>query len=828
MKKLVFIFGLCSGFAFSQGQNITSWNYNKTGHQSQYYSADGVTVNNLNDSSEIQEICYNTDSLYIRTNILANFIIGPWPGDPFLADGQNNSYVFPRNPTYPSSTHQTKPTGIQGLLINGVALYDDGDGKSYKTSTGTNANNGDGDWDQIAWVAHADEMDSGNGHPDPNKVYHNHSNPVQLCDVYTGTEHSPIIGWSFDGWPIYGPFGYSSAMDNTSAIERMTSSWSLRNITTRTVLYDGTDVTDGPAVSATFPLGIYIQDYGYTANSGDLDYYNGRYCVTPEYPSGTYAYFLNTDASGNASYPNMIGPKYYGTVYLTNFGGTSGAASKMKVGVTCYEPVTPTVSLSVGSSTVYETSGSTTVTATLSEATNRDVTVSLSLSGTASSSSDYSLATSIVVPQGSTSASITLSSTSDSNDESNESIIIDISAVDEGTESGTQQQTITLYDDDTQITASYCGTTLAALSSSLYSDAVTNATYYRYLIEHSASGYSAVSTRGSSDNLFRLSWVSTIKYGTTYTVKVAAYVNGSWQDYGSACSITTPLTQLQSAYCGSMLSTTADALYANEVTSATNYRYLIENSSTGFSAVSTRGSSSNLFRLSWVSGVKYGTTYTIKVAAYVDGSWSSYGSSCTVTTPATSLQTAYCGITETSTADALYCYEVDGATDYRYQVVNSGLGYSKVSVRGSSSNLFRLSWMSGIISGTTYTIKVAAYVNGAWQSYGSACTVTTPSSGLVQQENTTQEKNEELISLTTNEVELETYPNPNNGNFTLRATEAGTFTISNELGQVIRKIELNEENQFRSEISDLPQGAYFVSAWIQNKLVTNKVMVILK
>ena len=49
----------------------------------------------------------------------------------------------------------------------------------------------------------------------------------------------------------------------------------------------GTSVAAGPAVSASFPLGDYIEDYQYVAGSGDLDQYNGRFVVTPDYPQGT-------------------------------------------------------------------------------------------------------------------------------------------------------------------------------------------------------------------------------------------------------------------------------------------------------------------------------------------------------------------------------------------------------------------------------------------------------------------------------------------------------------------------------------------------------------
>ena len=39
-----------------------------------------------------------------------------------------------------------------------------------------------------------------------------------------------------DSYPIYGPFGYSSANNSNSAIKRISSGYSLRSITTRTTL----------------------------------------------------------------------------------------------------------------------------------------------------------------------------------------------------------------------------------------------------------------------------------------------------------------------------------------------------------------------------------------------------------------------------------------------------------------------------------------------------------------------------------------------------------------------------------------------------------------
>ena len=66
-------------------------------------------------------------------------------------------------------------------------------------------------------------------------------------------------------------------------------------------------------VSEGYLLGDLVDDYIYDSSVGTLDEYNGRFAVTPEYPNGTYAYFMTEDSSGNPTYPYAIGPKMYGT-----------------------------------------------------------------------------------------------------------------------------------------------------------------------------------------------------------------------------------------------------------------------------------------------------------------------------------------------------------------------------------------------------------------------------------------------------------------------------------------------------------------------------------
>ncbi|NUQ63357.1 MAG: M28 family peptidase, partial [Pirellulales bacterium] len=109
----------------------------------------------------------------------------------------------------------------------------------------------------------------------------------------------------------------------------------------------------------------------------------------------------------------------------------------------------PTVTLSLSGSPMAEAGGVATVTATLSAASGRSVTVNLGFLGTATYSSDYTRSsTQIVIPSGSTTGSITLTAVQDTLDEANETIVVDITSVTNATESGVQQVTATIADDD--------------------------------------------------------------------------------------------------------------------------------------------------------------------------------------------------------------------------------------------------------------------------------------------------------------------------------------------------------------------------------------------
>ena len=106
----------------------------------------------------------------------------------------------------------------------GVPLYNMQDGYSYDTSTSSCSTSGSGVWNRNAYAFEGISFDSCFGHPVQSSAYHNHLDPKCL---YTkdSTKHSPIIGWMLDGYPIYGPYGFTTG---TTTVKFMVTGYAKR------------------------------------------------------------------------------------------------------------------------------------------------------------------------------------------------------------------------------------------------------------------------------------------------------------------------------------------------------------------------------------------------------------------------------------------------------------------------------------------------------------------------------------------------------------------------------------------------------------------------
>jgi hypothetical protein len=150
-------------------------------------------------------------------------------------------------------------------------------------------------------------------------------------------EHSPIIGWAFDGNPIYGPYGYIDPTNQSSEISRLNTSYRLKtNLVYNDITNPYPSRVEGPLLTDE-PAGNFVEDYEYVFGLGDLDQYNGRFCKTPEYPDGRYCYFVSIDATenGNPVFPYVLGPSFNSVVDKWNL-STSAVQQNIPTGVVRY------------------------------------------------------------------------------------------------------------------------------------------------------------------------------------------------------------------------------------------------------------------------------------------------------------------------------------------------------------------------------------------------------------------------------------------------------------------------------------------------------------
>ena len=347
MKKNLLTLALfCTGVLNAQlNPAITNWLINTSGLTGSHYVQGNSTPIVDNVAANVQAVQYSTNFVYVTTTGIPAYVTGPFlDGNPSLATNQNAIFKLSLSPTANTGALTSTTGGNIGIFINGVALFDYRDGVAWNAQTnalcggpgnppcpgGPNANM---PWNRDAIPAEKAGFDCSKGHPAMGN-YHHHQNPSAfkldlqvistICDVYDADglyvidsmQHAPLIGYAADGFPIYGAYGFQNT-NGTGGITRIHSSYQLRNISVRTHWADGTDVADGPAVSSTYPLGYFREDYEFITHTGQQEYLdasNGRFCVTPEYPNGMYCYFATIDANWNSAYPYVVGPKFHGIV----------------------------------------------------------------------------------------------------------------------------------------------------------------------------------------------------------------------------------------------------------------------------------------------------------------------------------------------------------------------------------------------------------------------------------------------------------------------------------------------------------------------------------
>jgi hypothetical protein len=375
----------------------------------------------------------NNSFMRIQSNGLPLHSIGAFPNANNTSTVEEQSFdqtiIYRGGVNIPSSISVPTSYKIVGFAMNGVPIYSPNAGQQGAPLPPSGFN-----YDKMhsSFITGKDQYD---GYPDENNVYHYNTGKgwngwsevdKELSrgnyyndDLYHEDGHSKILGVALDGYPIYGPVGYTDPTNINSGVKVLSTSYRLKNplpivtplpyqriefqesiissidgvekfyrfiVSSTSVVSITLDLNPGAIdvdlelqTSTGFPIansvfggdkdesivqrlspgeyiikvffkvppvapttssynlyyiinpinttppnqqilpiirqaGQYVQDYEWVLGYGDLDQHNGRYCVTPDFPNGTYAYFTTFNNSlTTPTYPYVIGPTYYGS-----------------------------------------------------------------------------------------------------------------------------------------------------------------------------------------------------------------------------------------------------------------------------------------------------------------------------------------------------------------------------------------------------------------------------------------------------------------------------------------------------------------------------------
>jgi hypothetical protein len=236
------------------------------------YSASVVNPTYSNVTSTFTTTCSSTQRTINGTGV-PDHAVGAFPnsGNPNAIKAVTVNTSYSLTPALAAST--TAIAHKVGYLNNSVAI-DPSTAESYQNA---------GVWkiEALNQTYFAFGVDSSNAHVQPDGAYHYHGMPEGYITKQGKGQAMTLVAFAADGFPIYARYGYTTATNASSAIKVMSASYRLK-----------TTASTGRPSTSVAAMGTFTQDYEYVAGLGDLDDCNGRFGVTPEFPSGIYHYYI--------------------------------------------------------------------------------------------------------------------------------------------------------------------------------------------------------------------------------------------------------------------------------------------------------------------------------------------------------------------------------------------------------------------------------------------------------------------------------------------------------------------------------------------------------
>jgi hypothetical protein len=367
-----------------------------------------------------------------------------------------------------------------------------------------------------------------------------------------------------------------------------------------------------------------------------------------------------------------------------------------------------------------------------------------------------------------------------------------------------------------------CGNTFEYLAYEYLTCQDIAATQYEWLLR---IGSTFIDTLYTTTNQARLadfldaSNLATYNYGQTYNIAVRALVAGVWTPYGTGCSISTTTnahTEVQHL-CGAQLNSFNTPISVFAIFNATNYEFEVTDL-TGGDGVQNVNKTERKVKLNELPLYSYGHEYSIRCRVTFKGIVYPYSSACSLTAqqPITQLRSSDCPRALSSMNKKVYANPLtfdstnglDPVDSYRFRVGGNESAWK-------STRDITLIEILGVApaASTSYTIEVRAKYDGVEQLYGPGCTVTTPSSIILN-----DEPNEADMNLMKSESLVNIYPNPSDDYFIVSPLKSIhrnvlNYEVHDLNGRLMESVQAPSAGTGINEIRlgrSLPNGIYFI------------------
>ncbi len=374
---------------------------------------------------------------------------------------------------------------------------------------------------------------------------------------------------------------------------------------------------------------------------------------------------------------------------------------------------------------------------------------------------------------------------------------------------------------NTTLLSSSCGVTLASIGSIVGIQTVGG---------HPITGYRIRITNGTEVQVlektvphFTITQFPSYAYATTYTVDIQLQRAGIWQaSWGTTCLVSTPAileeggaASVSPSQCGITLPKINTLIATTSLAGVTGYRFRVTNLTDplGPNAVQTIDRTQNWFSLQMLTRYNYGTTYRIEVSVKTTGAFGGFGAPCEVSSPAVPSLVNCGGIVASGTA-TIAATSVEGATQYRFQIVRQSDNASTTIDRSQNWFIFNSVPASAFTAGALYTVRVAVMTKGTWSPFGDACEITAPGA-LAKGGNTAGAE-----ASVSDVFKATAYPNPYTADFSLDVITSSKENVQLQVYDMLGKLIETREVKF-AELDMTKVGAQYPSG-VYNVIVSQE------